>query len=260
MTFAHLVRRASKLAIDNSPTILTTIGVVGTVTTAYLAGKASFEAADIIALKEEDDRLRGVPIDDNRERLKDRVRLVWKLYIPAATTGLAAITCIIGANRVGARRAAGLAAAYTITEKTFEEYKAKVVEKIGERKEEQIHDEIAQDRILNSRFEDDLDLRGLRTGEICYDMFGGQYFRSSVEELNSTVNSINNTINHDGYASLADFYRILDIDVPAFSENVGWNSDHLIEIRISATVMHEAKACLVVSFKNDPLPDYGRFH
>jgi uncharacterized protein DUF6353 len=259
MTLATIARRAAKFAGDNSPTILTSIGVVGAITTAYLAGKASWEASDIIRLKEADDLERNELIVDPREIMIDRLKLVWRLYIPAVTMGATTVVCIIGANRIGSRRAASAAAAFSIGEKAFEEYKAKVVEKIGERKNEQIHDEIAQDRVDETYFEG-IKMVGLDKGEICYDMFGGQYFLSTVEDMRSAENSLNATILHNGYASLADFYRLLGIDVPVFSESIGWNSDQLIELRISTTLIHEIKPCLTISFRHDPKPDYGRFH
>lgn len=261
MTLAGLAKRAAKLAIDNSPTILTTIGVVGAVTTAYLAGKASFEAADIIRLKEADDEARGETyLYDARESLKNRVQLVWKLYIPAASTGVATIACIIGANHVGGRRAAGLAAAYTISEKTFDEYKTKVIEKLGEKKERQVHDEIAQDRVIEACLDDDVELIGLDNGDLCFDQFSGRYFKSTVEGIRGAENDLNFMLVHDGYAALAELYRALDMDAPPFSEQIGWNSDRKLDIHISTTLAAGNKPCITISFKHDPLPDYGRFH
>lgn len=258
MTFADMARRASKLAIDNSPAILTSLGVVGTITAAYLAGKASFEAADIIRLKEAADEERGVTVGDPREILKQRVELVWKLYIPAASTGLAAVVCIIGANHVGSRRAAGLAAAYTLTEKTFDEYKAKVVEKIGARKEEAVVDEIAQDRVRET-FLDDVKIYGLE-GQICYDGWSDRYFRSSAESIRAAVNDLNHALIHDGYASADEFYQVLGLPSPAYAHQVGWNADRLLDVKISTTMAPGDIPCLAMTFANDPAPDYGRFH
>ncbi len=258
MTFAQLVHRASKLAIDNSPTILTTIGVVGTITTAYLAGKASFEASDIIRLKEGDEYHSEEDRRDSQEVIKDRVRLVWRLYVPAITTGVATISCIVGANQVGARRAAGLAAAYSITEKTFDEYKKKVVEKLGERKEEQVRDEIMQQRVTES-YSSGMEIYGAEVGELCYDKFSDRHFRSTVESIRAAENTFNYALIHDGYASLAEFYRILDLPALAYSEAIGWNTDRLMEVRISTVLAPGDKPCIAIDFRNEPTPDYGRF-
>lgn len=257
MTIADLARRASKLAIDNSPTILTSFGVVGAITTAYLAGKASFEASDLIRLQEASEAHLNYPPADPKERLKNRFHLVWRLYIPAATMGVATIACIIGANRVGARRAAGLAAAYSITEKTLDEYKAKVVEKIGERKEEALRDEIAQDRV--NEYKEGVEIYGAEVGELCYDVFSDRFFRNTVEGVRAAENSFNYSLLHDGYASLAELYRILDIPAPPYTEQVGWNHDRMLEIKIGSTLTPTGKPCLAMEFRQEPSPDYGRF-
>jgi|SRR5690349_17781842 len=258
MTFAQVTQRLSQIAINNSPQILTAIGVVGTVTTAYLAGWASFQAGDLIRLKEADDEERGLIVPDPRELMKQRIELVWRLYIPPVVVGVATVACIVGADRVSAGRAAGLATAYTLLEKNYSDHKAKVVEKFGDRKAEQVQDEIYQDRV-NATYLEGMEIRGLDQDEICYESFGGQYFKSTVEKLQAARNSLNKAIIDNDCATLADFYRLLEVEAPAFSETIGWNSDRLMELRIGATVLHEVKSCLTIGFRPEPLPDYGRF-
>lgn len=256
MSFAALARRVGKLAIDHSPTILTSVGVAGAITTAYLAGKASFEASDIINLRE---NLEQSSAQNDKELFVERFKLVWKLYIPAATTGLATVVCIIGANHIGGRRAAGLAAGMTIVERSFDEYKAKVVEKLGERKEQAARDEILSDRVRETNIED-VKIYGAFEGEICYDKFSDRYFRSTVEGIRSAENSLNFTLLHDGYASLDEFYQVLGLPSPAYAHSLGWNSDRLLTIHTGAQMMLDNKPVITMEFKNDPGPDYGRFH
>ena len=43
-----VLKQAEKFASDNSPAILTALGLTGVLTTAYLSGKASFNAYDIL--------------------------------------------------------------------------------------------------------------------------------------------------------------------------------------------------------------------
>ena len=69
--FNDIIKKSQKYVLDNSPAILTAFGVVGTVSTAYLAGRASFRAADIIALEEE--RI------DEELLIRERVELTWRL-------------------------------------------------------------------------------------------------------------------------------------------------------------------------------------
>lgn len=258
MTFADLARRGAKLAIDHSPSILTSVGVMGAITTAYLAGKASWQASDMIRLKEGLDYRSEEDRRDAKELVKDRFELVWRLYIPAATTLVATTACIIGANKVGARRAAGLAAAYTITEKTLDEYKDKVREKLGERKEAALQDEIIQDRV-NTSYTPGVEIYGATTGELCYDAYSDRYFMNTIEGMRSAENDLNFALLSDGYASLAEFYQYLGLPSTAYAEQVGWNSDRKLEIRISSQIAHGEKPCISMDFKTQPIPDYGRF-
>lgn len=258
-TLADLARRAAKLAIDNSPAILTTLGAAGVVSTAYFAGRASFEASDIIRIKEADDDERGVSMGTPQEVMKDRIQLVWKLYIPAVTMGAATIACVIGANRISAGRAAGMATAYTILEKNFSDQKARIIEKLGERKAQTIDDEIMQDRVMESHHSG-VEIYGAEIGELCYDKFSDRYFRSTVEGIRGIQNEFNHGLLHDGYMSLAEFYRMLDMPAPAYAESIGWNADQLMEVKISTVLTPDQKACLAIDFREEPKPDYGRFH
>ena len=256
MTFAALTRRASKFAVDNSPTILTSIGIVGLGTTAYLAGKASFEAAELIHLKEGTEGYS----DDPRQRMKDRVDLVWKLYIPAAATAIATGACIISANRIGVRRAAALAAGYSIAEKAAEEYRAKVIEKFGEKKEELVRAEINQDRVNNS-WDDSVEVHGNPTGEVCYDKFSDRYLYNSEEGLRAAANDLNRIVLTQGYATLADFYDIVNMPAPSWAYEIGWSSDGpLMEVRFSSVLTPSGKPVKAFEFDVEPVRNYKRFH
>lgn len=257
MTFAELTRRASKFAVDNSPTILTTIGVIGLGSTAYLAGKASFEASNLIALKEASEGT----ADDPKERMKERVELVWKLYIPAAGTALATAACIIGSNRVGARRAAALAAGFSISEKAFTEYKAKVVEKIGEKKEELVRADIIQDRVNKNWDDDSVEIHGKSEGEVCYDKYSDRYLWNTEAGLRAAVNDLNRIVLQQGYATAADLYDILKMPVPPWSHEIGWSSDGpLMEVRFSSVLTPSGRPVKAFEFDVEPVRNYMRFH
>lgn len=256
MTFADLGKRFAKFTADNSPTILTTLAVTGTVATAYLAGKASFEAANIIALKEGTEGI----ANERREQMKERIQLVWKLYIPAAGAGVMAVSCIIAANRIGSRRAAAMAAAYSVTEKAFETYKEKVVEKLGENKERAVRDEIAQDEVsrnpVNNR---EVLIAG--GGEVLFfDKFSARYFESDMESVKGAQNQVNYMINNNFYASLTDFYHAIGLPSTGYSDEVGWNADKLMEIQFSTTMADNQRPCIVVDFRVEPVRGYYRMN
>ena len=122
MAFSTLLKRTERIIADNSPAILTGIGVVGVLSTAYLTGHASIKAMRIL---DHEEKILVVAREPELTP-KEKVQKVWKLYIPAVSTGLLTVTCIIAANRIGNRRAAAIAVAYSLTEKAFENKQEKL--------------------------------------------------------------------------------------------------------------------------------------
>lgn len=248
MSFAIFLKRLEKLTIDNSPAILTALGVTGTLTTAYLTGKATLRAADLIEHE----------LPRNHE-FKDEVKLVWKIYIPPATSAAFTIGAIIGANRISNRRAAAIATAYSISERAFSEYKEKVIEKVGEKKERAFRDELAQDRVDANPPTDNTVIITDNGDVLCYDQFTGRYFKSSMEALKRAENEINHQIIHDGYASVSDLYYILGLPITAFSDEVGWNQDRMLEIVYSTTLSPDNKPCIAIDFDLHPTRKFSHF-
>jgi hypothetical protein len=251
VNFSAIGKTLAKFAVDNSPAILTAIGVTGTVVTAYLTGKAAYKANGIIGMYE--------PFNGDPLPLKRKVELTWKLYIPAVSVGCTTIACIILANRVGTRRAAALAAAYSLSEKALEEYKNKVVEKIGERKEQVVRDEIAQDRVNASP---PVSREIIITGDgdvLCMDSYSGRYFKSNMEKIRKAENDLNWLIINEESASLTDFYDLIGLSKTDNSDDVGWNLDKTFEIDFSGTLA-EGKPCMVVTFATFPKARYYKAH
>src|SRR5512140_944404 len=201
MSLIDIARQFEKYAMDNSPRILTGIAVAGTITTAYLAHKAGVETGKVLIIDEEVRRRADLP----EATFIDKVNLVWPEYLPAVGTGALTIACIIGASRIGSRRAAAVAAAYSLSERAFAEYKEKVVENIGEKKLQKIYDDLAQSRVDR----DPVSTREvIITGNgdvMCYDSLTGRYFMGSMETIRKAENEINKQVLNNSYASLTQF-------------------------------------------------------
>lgn len=253
MTLSNLAKKAEKLIADNSTVILTAVAVTGTITTAVLAGRASFRAAEILDLENYNRELSDIPEPMD---IREKVDLTWKLYVPAIGTGALTIACIVGANRIGTRRAAAMAAAYSLSEKAFVEYKDKVIEKMGETKEQKVRDAIAQDRVdaspVSSR---EVIITG--GGDVlCYDSITGRYFESNVETLRKAQNDINHQIMSSMYATLHEFYNLIGLPSTLYSSEVGWNNDNLLELEFSTVLSEDGKPCLSVEYRTYPIRGY----
>lgn len=258
-TVTGLVRHGKFLLNENSRTILTGVGVVGTVSTAYLSGRASFKAARLIDQEKqtlEHENGRG----DIEVTWPAKIKLVWRLYIPPGAVCLTTVTCIIVANKIASKKIAALALASGISERALQEYKAKVIEKLGERQDTKIRDEIAQERVsehpLGSK---EIILAG--TGEVlCFDLATGRYFQSTVEEIKRAENKINHQLNNFMYCSASEFYEEIGLAPTTYTDNVGWNANKHVEVKFSSVLSPDGRPCLAIDFETPPFTDYSQLH
>ena len=255
---SDLAKAAQKFANDNAPLILTAVGTAGVITTGILAFRGGLKASDILA----EEWVSRMGEEDTFEELsiKDKVVLTWSCYVPACGVGLLTIGAIVGANQIGTRRAAAMAAAYSISEKAFEEYRDKAKEKLGEGKEKKLRDEVASDRVNREGPTSENTFIVTNDGDqIFQDSWSGRYFKSTVENVHQAVNQLNHTINMEGQASLTDFYELLGLSRTAESDELGWKAEKLLDIYISAVMHDEGKvAVLAIEYRVVPVRDYFR--
>lgn len=256
MNFSSLLEKGQTVITENSTAILTAAGVAGTVATAVLTGRASFKAAEIIETTYE--------LDENGKRIfqtrSDKVKLVWPQFIPPVAMGATTIASIIFANRISTKRAAALAAAYGISDKAFQEYKEKVVQYIGEKKETTMRDEIAQDKV-NSNPPDTRSIIIAGTGDVLfYDGPTGRYFTSNMETIKQAENKVNHELVHHMYASLSLFYDAIGLPPTSYSDDVGWNNENLLEMEYSTTISEDNRPCIVIDFKVAPVTGYAKLY
>jgi hypothetical protein len=254
MLASTLIQRAKLIVVDNADVILTGMGITGTVTTAILTGRASFKAAEII----EKEKLENEEHDSVSNPLTktDKVKLTWRLYIPAAGVGTTTVASILLANRISAKRIAALAVASSISDRALQEYKTKVLEKIGDKQDRAIFDEIAQDRVAKNPVRaGEIILAG--TGEVlCYDMLTGRYFQSTVEEIKRAENKINYELIHFMSASLSMFYDEIGLPATTYSDSVGWNLNTKMEVKFSTTMSSDGRPCIAIDFNPYPTAEY----
>jgi hypothetical protein len=256
-----LFHAVEKFADDNAPLILTAVGVTGTISSVVLATKASLKASKMIEQKKVDNwrmdpeagaEVKGIDT-------KDKVLLVWKEYLPTAGTLTVAVAAIVFANRINTKRAAAMAAAYSLSERAYGEYREKVVDKFNANKERQVRDEIAQDHV-NAHPPKDSQIIVVANGNVtCYDQPSDRYFHSSVEKIRSAQNEINVTINEVGEASLEEFYAALGLQPTTMSEDIGWTRDKLLDVHFSSVIAKDNTPCLVMNYDCRPLRNAAGF-
>ena len=237
----------------HSPEILTGIGIAGMVTTTILAVKATPKAIKLIEAEKQAKHVDALsPVDT--------VKTVWKCYIPAAMTGMSSIACLIGSNAINAKRNAALTTVYTLSEMARNEYKEKVIETIGEKKERTIKEKVDAERIKRDPVSKKEVIITEKGTTLCYDHVFGRYFKSDIDIINRAMNKINREIVINMYASLNDFYAELGLSPVEMGYDLGWNiDDGTIEIEPSSQLADDGTPCLVIDYSVSPKYNYSRF-
>lgn len=133
----------------HSPEILIVVGVVGTVASAVIACKATTKVNRIIDdAKDDIDKVHAATencvteagetysTEDSKKDLviiyaQTGVKLA-KLYAPAVILGTLSIASILASNNILRKRNVALGAAYAAIDKSFKDYRGRVIERFGE--------------------------------------------------------------------------------------------------------------------------------
>lgn len=240
-----------KMAVSNhSPEILTGIGIAGMITTTILAVRATPKALELI-----DDKKNELGMYPTKKLHPiEVVKTTWKCYLPATITGATSVACLIGASSVNSRRNAALATAYNLSASALTEYKTKVIETVGEKKEQLIRDKVAEERISKEPVNQSAIIVSGNGNTRCFDTITKRRFVSDIESINKIVNELNRRmINGEDYISLNEFYYELGLDGSSIGDELGWNvSTGLIELDFSAQLDTDGTPCIVIDYTVAP--------
>lgn len=243
-----------------SPEILTILGVTGMVTTTILAVKATPKVMNLI-VEAENDKHEATNGENAKLTYLEIVKVAWKPYIPALISGITSAACIIGANSANAKRNAALATAYKLTETAFYDYKEKVIETIGEKKEEQVRKKVAQKQI-DENPAPSKEVMIIGDGEVlCMDGISKRYFKSSIETIRRAINDLNADMAIcEPYISLSQVYDEFGLSHTAFSDDMGWSlfKQRQIEVTFDPGITEDGRPCIVVDYLARPEYDFNR--
>lgn len=245
-----ILQNIRKIVLKNSPVLLTAVSVVGLLSTAILAVKATPQA---VRLLEERGR-ELLEIKNPIAKSVEVVKLTWQGYIPAATVGLITVTCIIASHRVSVRRSAALASVYALTETAFKEYQWKVEETIGSIKERKIVDAVVKDRLVRDPVgTNEIIMVGNDADVLCYDSLSGRYFKSDIEKINRSILDANQRLLSSTFITLNELYYDLGLSGIDLGELMGWDINKgWIEANFSSQLTDGTKPCLVLNFVVQP--------
>lgn len=247
MNVSDFTKNLMRQINENSPAILAAVAVASTISAAGAGIRA------------------GVMLERRRALYPDRTRKEafhadWKFYIPPVAACGIGVLSVAGMQSIQTRRAAALMTAYSLSETAFKDYQAKVVEQIGEKKEQLVRDEVNAEHIRQNPVTNNQVLVTGGGKTLCYDSVSGRYFQSDMETIRRAINDINQKcLTHD-YASQNDLYFELGLPTIPIGEDLGWRSDHLLEVSFSSHINENGEPCLAMDYRVGPKRGYYREH
>lgn len=253
----------------HSPEILLGVGVVGVVATTVTACKATMKLNDILdECAETREKIKEVAENPNygdryteEDAQKDLtinyvqtgVKIV-KLYAPSVALGVFSVGCLLGSHNVMQKRNAALSAAYLTVDKSFKEYKQRVIDRVGEEVEKEIRYGIKAEEIETTvQNEDGTETTVTETVKTMDPTLYSDYARFFDEAspywqkdpeynmvfLKAQQQYANDLLRAKGRLFLNDVYEMLGIDKTKAGQIVGWvydeenpNGDNFVDFGI----------------------------
>lgn len=239
-----------------SPQILVTAGVIGTVTSAVMACKATTKIDSILnktkhdisdiheAIEHPENLTEEYTVEDSKKDLAivyahTGIELL-KLYGPSLILGTASIASIFMSHNILRKRNLALAAAYTTVDSSFKSYRNRVVERFGKELDRELKYDIKAKEIKETVVDEEGKKKTVKNkyevtsidGYSDYSRFfdDGCIGWTKDPEINlmtlrSYQNYANDLLKTKGYLFLNDVYDILGIQHTRAGQIVGWMYD-----------------------------------
>lgn len=224
----------------NSPHILFGVGVVGVVATAVLASRATLKLDSVLTESEEKMREAERLLAQNRSDYTEKdfgkdaliirfraVGNVAKLYALPVSVGVLSIACLAGSHHILNSRNVALTAAYATLEKSYGEYRERVVNQLGVEKEAKLYSEVVNNRELEAKDPDAVIVPGGRS--IYSRMFNDQTSPSWQRRpednwffIKCQENTANTLLHSRGHIFLNEVLDSLNLERCPEGQIVGW--------------------------------------
>lgn len=273
-TFSKLTLKSKKYA----PEIMVIAGVAGVITSTVMACKATTKAGEISEkTKNQMTQIHEVaetkPDKYSEEDMKKDTVIVYtqtavefaKLYCPAVILGTVSIACILGSHHILRKRNAALAAAYATVDKSFKDYRGRLIERFGKELDKELRYNIKakefEETVVNEETGEETTV--VKTVNVADAIEYSDYARFFDEGcagwtkdsehnlyfLKCQQNYANERLKTRGYLFLNDVYEMLGIPKTKAGQIVGWvydeknpNGDNFVDFGIYDINKERARA------------------
>lgn len=246
-----LLNKSQTFLKRNSATILTCVGAAGVIATTVTAIKATPKAMAAIeaAKKEKGEELTKAEV----------VKIAGPAYVPTVVLGVSTLACIFGANVLNKRGQASLMSAYALVDSGYKDYRKKVDELYGKEASDEIKAGIAKDK-----YEEQSPVVLDDNKRLYYDYYSDRYFEATPYAVQRAEYEVNRALMMDDAVYLNEWYQHLGLELLDHGYDFGWstcaNSEAYwqtwIDFHHQKVVMDDGLECIIISFMQDPFPDF----
>ncbi len=283
-TISRNVHKVGFIFKKHSPEILMVTGVVGVVTSAVMACKATTKLSGILeeSKKEIDQIHEYVEVNGYSEKYteedskKDLVisytkmsmKLV-KVYAPSVILGLLSITSILASNNIIRKRNMALAAAYAAIDSNFKDYRNRVVERFGKELDRELKYNIKpkeiEETIIDEEGNEVVVKKTVNNAEVnlpseyakVFDEFSSCWTKDAdynLTFLRRIQDQANDKLRLRGHLFLNEVYDMLDIPRTKAGAIVGWiydpnreNSDSYVDFGLYDNLINDESKRLFIN-------------
>ena len=239
----------------HSPEILAVVGVAGIVTSTVLACKATTKVSTIVdetknsvdTIHDALENHRCTPDGEEytQEDANKDLAIVYtqtalkfaKLYGPAVITGVASIACMIGSNRILRKRNVALAAAFATVDRSFKEYRGRLIDRFGQELDRELRFNIKtkeiEETVVDENGNETVVTRTIEVADPnAYSMYSVVFCEGSTgwtrnPELNKLFliqqqNHANDRLRLNHIVTLNEVYEMLGVPKTAYGQIAGW--------------------------------------
>lgn len=240
----------------HSPEILIVSGIIGVVSAAVMACKATTKVDEVLDKAKSDIDIIHAAVEGRvptkepytEEQSKKDITTVYvqtglqlvKLYAPSVILGGLSITAILSSNNILRKRNVALAAAYATVDNSFKDYRNRVIDRFGEQIDKELKYNIKPMTIEETTTDENgNEVKTEKTIDVIEHCEHGMYTKifdesscywSSTKDYNRMFligreRYANELLNTRGYLFLNDVLDMLDIPRTKEGQLVGWVKD-----------------------------------
>ena len=234
----------------NSTLIMTVIASGGVIATTILAVKATPKALKIL---EEAEKEKGKELTTI-----EKIKCVYKPYLGSTICGVSTILCIISINYISKKHQASLISAYTLLEKSYEEYRNHIKHLYSDDA-----DFLARQEIVQAQYDPHYEIGDK---QLFFDYQSMRFFESTMDAVVMAEHQALEILCARGYLRLNEYYDLLGIPRVDYGYTIGWSDIEScdpydvkeLQFNYEKTYVGENKdiECWIVSYNVPPTFDY----